>query len=239
MGGNKNMFDDDIPKFVAPIQIDELHSSFDHESMWQYQNTTMREPKKDCGCYSTEKEHEHGDYASSYSKTRHLCPDHYAKHLVEKEQYRQYENEKFKNLKSCTDVIFFLAKENQEVMTNAIKNLTLPFLKDLNEFCAKNNFTYKQLLTNPSFGPRELIKCISSNGSATFTSEDHTCTCKWVVTFEKIKYKKVAKKTFQFDIPDEDDEGNIGSITIRHCTCHHDQWRLGIPHVHGLKPLVK
>ena len=218
------MIDNVIPEFVKPISIDELHSSFDHEN--------MRGPKKDCGCYNTIE-------IFPFSETRHLCPDHYAKHLVEKEQYRQYENEKLKNLKSCTDVIFFLAKENQEVMTNAIKNLTLPYLKDLNEFCAKNNFTYKQLLTNPSFGPRELIKCISSNGSATFASEDHTCTCRWVVTFEKIKYKKIAKKTFQFDIPDEDGKGNIGSITIRHCACHHDQWRLGIPHVHGLKPLVE
>ena len=236
MGGNKNMFDDVTPEIVAPIPIDELYSSFDHESMWKIKKIRMRKPKEECGCYSTEKEHEREYCASSFSTTRHLCPDHYAKHLVEKEQYRQYENEKLKNLKNCTDVIFFLAKENQEVMTNAIKNLTLPFLKDLNEFCAKNNFTYKQLLKDPSSG---LIKCISSNGSATFASEDHTCTCRWVVTFEKIKYKKVAKKTFQFDIPDEDDEGNIGSITIRHCSCHHDQWRLGIPHVHGLKPLVK
>ena len=146
------MFDDVIPEIIAPIPIDKLHSPFDHESMWQYQNTTMREPKKDCGCYSTEKEHERGDYASSFSKTHYLCPDHYATHLVEAERYRQRQNEKFKNLDSCTDVIFFLAKENQEVMTNAIKNLTLPYLKDLNEFCAKNNFTYKQLLKDPSSG---------------------------------------------------------------------------------------
>jgi len=87
-----------------------------------------------------------------------------------------------------------------------------------------------------SSGPRIWKKCISSKGSATFASEHHTCTCTWVVTFEKIKYKKIAKKSFQFDIPDEDSYGNIGSITITHCNCHDSD---GSIHKYGLKPLVK
>ena len=80
MGGNKNMFDDDIPEFVKPIQIDELHSPFDTEDMWRYKHTRMDVPKENCGCYKTFTKDEHEHY-TNWTKTYHYCPKHYTEYL--------------------------------------------------------------------------------------------------------------------------------------------------------------
>ena len=48
-------YNDDLHKDTRinlPISIDELHSPFDREHMWQYQKTRMRKLKKECGCYT-------------------------------------------------------------------------------------------------------------------------------------------------------------------------------------------
>ena len=139
MGGNR-FFDNGITETSMPIPIDDLHSPFDHEN-----NMTMCGPKTDCGCYNTSTRYEHEHYAPSFRETHYLCPDHYAKHLEERGRQRRNEI-----TDSCTDVTFFLAKDNQEVMSNAIKNLTLPYLKDLKEFCAKtishtNNYSHTNI----------------------------------------------------------------------------------------------
>ncbi len=42
--------------------------------------------------------------------------------------------------------------------------------------------------------------------------------CKYEIAFHGIKYKKIAKKTYQFNIPDH--SGTIGTITLDHCKCH-------------------
>ncbi len=138
----------------------------------------------------------------------------------------QRDKEIRKNRNSCTDVILFLAKDNQQMISNAIKKLTLPYLKDLKDFCDKNNFTYSI--------SHNLFRCISSCGSTTFASENHTCTCKWIVSFANIKYNRIARKTFHFNIPNKDSKGNIGSIKIEHCDCHSS----GAIYKFGLKPLL-
>jgi hypothetical protein len=218
----------------------------DAPKMWINHNITLL-AKKECGCYKTDTEDEY-EHHTNWTKTYNLCPKHYAEHNNRRQNNRkgddqwqlvkqrrkmrkthtqlQRDKELRKNRNSCNDVIFFLAKDNQRMISNAIKNLTLPLLKDLKDFCTKNNFGYSERYN--------IFKCISSRGSTTFASETHTCTCKWVVTFDKIKYNKIAKKTFQFDIPDKDSKGNIGSIKIEHCDCHSS----GAIYKFGLKPLV-
>ncbi len=125
------------------------------------------------------------------------------------------------NRDSCTDVLFFLAKDTQQEMTDKIKDLTLPYVKDLEYFCTINNLIYNETYRNRRYNELHDLgrqnKCISSHGSATFASEHHTCTCEWVVSFNRIKYNKIAKKTYKFDIPDKDTKDNIGSITLYHC----------------------
>ena len=58
------MFDDDTPENVAPIPIDELHSSFDTEDMWRYKHTRMDVPKENCGYYKTFTKDEHEHYTN-------------------------------------------------------------------------------------------------------------------------------------------------------------------------------
>lgn len=157
-----------------------------------------------------------------------MCPEHYTKHLVEVDNQPQNGVEIKKNRDSCTDVIFFLAKDNHQKMSDILKNLRLPYLKDLNDFCIKNHLTYSTQYSNGKYN-----KCISSHGSSTFVSENHTCTCEWVVSFDNIKYHKIALKTYQFDIPDENNKGDIGSITLLHCKCHSS----GNIYKFGLKPI--
>jgi hypothetical protein len=143
-----------------------------------------------------------------------------------------------KNRDSCTDVLFFLAKDTQKEMTDKIKNLTLPFVKDLAYYCSINNLIYSESYINRRYNESHKLgrqnKCISSRGSTTFASEHHTCTCEWVVTFNKIKYSKIGSKTYKVDIPDKDTKGNIGFITLYHCKCHssRDKYKF------GLKPLL-
>jgi hypothetical protein len=150
---------------------------------------------------------------------------------------QQHDREIRKNRDSCTDVLFFLAKDTQQKMTSAITNLTLPYVKDLEYFCTINNLIYSESYINRRYNESHKLgrqnKCISSRGSSTFVSENHKCTCEWIVTFDKIKYNKIASKTYRFDIPDEDNKGNIGSITLYHCECHSS----GDIYKFGLKPL--
>ena len=170
--------------------------------------------KHECGCYtsSVTTKHERTWHYEYYTiETHYLCHEHYNAYLVEEECKRIREIESKEKRDSCADILIYFAQERQKKMYDILTDLTLPYMRDLNDFCSKNDMTYKQ--------HRGYITLYTHCSSTTFY-ENHECTCKWVISFKKIKYYKVAKKIYKFDMPDEDYCGNIGSITIHHCKCH-------------------
>ncbi len=139
----------------------------------------------------------------SYEKTQHQL-----QHDIEAKRLQN----------NCADILLTSAKNKQKVMTDIIPNLTAN--QCFNNALPENMFYYNCKCTRN-------CKCIS--GRFTYTAHnfnDHICACKYEVSFHGIKYKKIAKKTYQFDVPDPstsiDPEycGNIGEITIYHCKCH-------------------
>jgi hypothetical protein len=201
------------------IPTSELHSPFDHEYMWQYAKTMMYEPIKKCGCYTTETEDEHEHYTNT-TTTCHLCPEHYSIYLAEEKRILQCDMEKKIHRDTCTENVLALAKEKQQEMTNIITNLTVPFLKDLNDALPDNMFYRICRCTHN-------CRCITGYFKNT-AMNDHTCTCKYNISFHAIKCKKIAKKTYKFDMPEPNKyNGSIGTITIYHCKCHCDNWLSG------------
>lgn len=213
-----------------PIPIDQLHSPFDHEHMWKYEKTRMHRPHKECGCYTTKREDEHEHYTNTTINS-HYCPEHYTEYLAEEERKLQHDMDIKIQRDTCTENILALAKNKQQNMTHIIQNITVPFLKCLNDALPDNMVYHRK-----KSGSRYITGYFKNN----VTNDDHTCTCKYNLSFNKIKCKKIAKKTFKFDIRDPstlelskisfcppnymDYIGNIGKITIRHCQCHRKNW---------------
>jgi hypothetical protein len=225
MGIHEWFFRDQESIHCVPIPINELHSPFDHEYMWRCENKSMYKPKEECGCYETQMEDEHEHY-TRWTTHHHKCPEHYAIHLANVERKRQRDMEEKIERDKCTDILLALAKEKQREMTDIIHDITVPFLKNLNDTLPDNMF-YRTC--------RCIYKCRCIYGCFRNTvMNDHTCTCKYEVAFHGIKYKKIAKKTYKFNIPDH--SGNIGKITLYHCKCHRkNMWGDG---TFNLKPLV-
>ena len=198
------------------IPTSELHSPFDHEYMWRHEKTLMDKPKQECGCYSTRRKDDHGHY-TTWATNYHYCPEHYANHLTEEKRKLQGDMERKIRRDTCIENILALAKEKQQEMTDIIKNMTVPFLTDLND-ALPDNMYYRNCRCTHN------CKCITGCFRNT-EMNDHTCTCKYRLSFHVIKYKKIAKKTYTFDMPEPDHcDGTIGTMTIHHCECHRLNW---------------
>ena len=105
--------------------------------------------------------------------------------------------------KYCTEDILPLAKMKQQEMTEII---TVPFLNTLPD----NMTLYMDSICHNG-------KCIVGKFKNTIK---HACVCNYTLSFHNIKYNE---KTYKFDMPKPDEySGEVGTLDIRHCACHHD-----------------
>ena len=136
-------------------------------------------------------------------------------HYIKKKVHKKY----------CTEDILPLAKEKQQEMTEIIANMTVPFLKDLNDTLPDNMTLYMD--SKNRICTLHIGKCIFGKFKNTVFKNTikHACVCNYTLSFHNIKYKKIAKKTYTFDMPEPDHcDGTIGTMTIHHCACHRLNW---------------